>query len=99
MKPPDNHVPQQIADSKKQTAKSSSSIHFCYLLSVLCYLLSPNSLLAFNAHQPFDISSDVLEYNDDTQELTAEGHATVVQSSSTLTAQLIRYDKLHKRLV
>ncbi len=61
--------------------------------------LAHSPALAFDAHQPFDISSDLLEYNDETQELTAEGHATVVQSSSTLTADLIRYDKLHKRLV
>src|SRR5437879_46342 len=54
---------------------------------------------AFNAREPFDISSDVLEYNDHTQEITAEGHVVVVQTSSTLHADLVRYDRLHKRLV
>ena len=57
------------------------------------------SSLAFDSHKPFDISSDLLEYNEGTQELTAEGHVTVIQTSSTLTADLVRYDRLHKHLI
>src|SRR5258706_621609 len=71
----------------------------CLLFFLFLLILFPASLLAFDAHQPFDISSDMLEYNDETQELTAEGHVVVVQSSSTLNADVVRYDKLHKHLI
>src|SRR5882724_10701262 len=92
-------IPQQTADSRQQIAKLLRTKSFCYLLFAICYLLCPFSLLAFNAHQPFDITSDVLTYDDGSQQLTAEGHVTVIQSSSTLTADLVRYDKLHKHLL
>ncbi len=62
-----------------------------------CLIVSP--LHAFNSHQPFDISSDVLTYNDETQDITAEGHVVVIQTSSTLHADLVRYDRIHKHLV
>ena len=66
---------------------------------LLLFLLFPSFLFAFNAHKPFDISSDMLEYNDETQDMTAEGHVIIIQSSSSLNADLVRYDRVHKRLI
>src|SRR5262245_26400034 len=69
------------------------------LAALFSLLFLTTTLSAFDAHQPFDISADLLEYNDATQEMTAQGHVVVVQSSSTLTADLVRYDRQGGQLV
>ncbi len=83
------------------TSKETLIHFFGSLLALIVFsvVLRPGILQAFNAHHPFDISSDVLEYNDETQELTAEGHVVVLQGSSTLHADLVIYDRLHNRLL
>ncbi|MFA5974958.1 MAG: hypothetical protein WC859_02180 [Elusimicrobiota bacterium] len=53
---------------------------------------------AFNAHQPFDISADLIDFVDASEQITAEGHVVVVQTSSTLSADFLRYDRVHQRL-
>ncbi len=53
---------------------------------------------AFDSHKPFDISADVIDYVDVGQEITAEGHVTVVQTSSTVTADFLRYDRTHQTM-
>lgn len=68
------------------------------ITTAIC-LLPLSTLWAFNAHQPFDISSDVLDYNDALQVMTAQGHAVVVQSSSTLSADYMRYERHPSHLV
>jgi hypothetical protein len=73
----------------------------CSLFAVLFALCAAvcRPACAFNAHQPFDIASDVLDYDDETQVITARGHVVIVQSSSTLNADLVRYDRVHRRLI
>src|SRR4051812_34824105 len=66
-------------------------------LFLLAFCRLPAS--AFNNHQPFDISADIIDYVEDTQEITARGHVVIVQSSSTLHTDVARYDRRHKRLV
>ncbi len=75
----------------------NSSLHFfCFSFLVLAAFQTP--LFAFDSHKPFDISSDMLEYDDGAQILTAEGHVVVVQGSSTLHADLVLYDRINKRM-
>ncbi len=69
------------------------------LLLVFSSLWVVKPVYAFNPHEPFDISSDLLEYDDATQNVTAQGHVVVVQSSSTLNADLVRYDRVHKQMI
>ncbi len=64
--------------------------------SFLTFISSP--LLAFDSKQPFDISADMIEYDDETLVLMAEGHVVVLQGSSTLHADHLRYDRQNKRL-
>jgi len=72
------------------------SLSFFSISLFFLFLSSP--LRAFNQHQPFDISADLIDYLDASRELTAEGHVTVVQTSSTLTADYVRYDRAAERL-
>ena len=51
-----------------------------------------------NDHAPFDISGDMIEYVDADQSMTAEGHSIVVQGSSTLKADHLRYERESQRL-
>jgi lipopolysaccharide export system protein LptA len=83
-----------MRSSNKGACFKRCAVGFALLASVFS---SP--VRAFNSHQPFDITSDVMDYVDATQEMTAQGHVVIVQSSSTLTADLVRYDRLHKHLI
>lgn len=57
------------------------------------------SLFAFNTRQPFDIAGDSIEYIDESQVMMIEGHAQVIQDSSTLSADFLQYDRLKRRLL
>ena len=59
------------------------------------FALAP--LHAFDSHKPFDISADVIDYQNEGQQFTAEGHVVVVQTTSTLTADFLRYDRVAGR--
>jgi hypothetical protein len=72
------------------------SIFYSTIFLLLC--LVSRSATAFNSHKPFDFSSDSLEYDEATQDITAVGNVTVVQGSSTLQADRVLYNKTHKRL-
>jgi len=61
-------------------------------------LFTTTRAYAFNSHQPFDISADVIDYLDASQEMTAEGHVIIVQTSTTLTADFMRYDRGQNRM-
>jgi len=63
-----------------------------YLLA-LAFSLIPALSFAFNSHRPFDISADMIDYVDASQQMTAEGHVVVVQDSSTLSADYMVYDR------
>jgi hypothetical protein len=62
-------------------------------------LLAATRLHAFNEHQPFDISADMIDYVDGDQSMTADGHVVVIQGTSTLKADHMRYERLDKRLL
>jgi lipopolysaccharide export system protein LptA len=64
--------------------------HFLYL--------APD-LAAFNQKEPFDVSADMINYAEKNQEITAEGHVKVEQSSASLTADYIQLDRVQQRLV
>jgi hypothetical protein len=67
-------------------------------LAMTALLLSATKAWAFNPHQPFDVSADMIDFVDANELITAEGHVTVVQTSSTLTADFVQLDRLHKQL-
>src|SRR5258708_10248932 len=54
---------------------------------------------AFNDHAPFDISADMVEYVDADQSINAEGHAVVIQGTSTLKADWLRYERETQRFL
>jgi lipopolysaccharide export system protein LptA len=64
----------------------------------LLFSFTCSSAHAFSDKQPFDISSDMIEYSDADQALTADGHTIVIQGSSTLKADSMRYERSTGRL-
>jgi hypothetical protein len=78
-----------------RTFASQWARHFFILT---CALLIPALAHAFNSRDPFDISADLLEYDEVQQTLTADGHVVVVQDTSTLRADHLRYSRSAQRL-
>ena len=69
---------------------------FC--IFYFAFLTHVPRLYAFNEHQPFDISADMIDYVDADQTMTADGHVVVVQGTDTLKADHMRYERVQKRL-
>jgi len=68
----------------------------CFCILISAFGVTPAR--AFNSHAPFDISADMIDYVDADQTMTAEGHAVVIQGTSTLKADHLRYDRADQRL-
>ncbi len=66
-----------------------------YLLgaALLLSVLAKTRVFAFDAHRPFDIAADMIDFVDASQNMTAEGHVVVVQASATLHADYLQYDR------
>jgi lipopolysaccharide assembly outer membrane protein LptD (OstA) len=69
------------------------------LIALALLALASSNATAFDSHQPFDVSADMIDYLDANQEITAEGHVNIVQSSSSLTADYVQLDRVRKRLI
>jgi len=73
--------------------QTSTRILGTAVLLLSAILWAAGSAQAFNPHQPFDISADMIDFVDASQTMMAEGHVVLVQSTSTLHADYVEYDR------
>jgi len=69
----------------------------CYGLCLIVFFVIP--AYSFNQNEPFDVEADTLTYHHQSREIEAEGRVRVTQSSSVLTADYLRYDRLRGRFL
>jgi lipopolysaccharide export system protein LptA len=67
-----------------------TDLPFC---RVLFFLFLSAHAYAFNQSKPFDIQADTLTVRQDLDDMIAEGHVRVVQTTSSLSADYLRYDR------